>query len=166
MTTLPDPPGPADKLERAGQWLARLSLGSGAVVLVAMLALTCADVVGRYILNTPINGKTELTRFLMAGLIAFALPVVTLRGDHITVDIFDSFFNRPLGRVRDIGVDIVCAIALLGLAWWVGFRARRLMDYGYVSDFPVERIYRDVRVCQIYEGTSDVQKILIQRALG
>jgi alkylation response protein AidB-like acyl-CoA dehydrogenase len=37
--------------------------------------------------------------------------------------------------------------------------------YGYVSDFPVERIYRDVRVCQIYEGTSDIQKILIARAL-
>jgi butyryl-CoA dehydrogenase len=40
-----------------------------------------------------------------------------------------------------------------------------LGGYGYVSDFPVERIYRDVRVCQIYEGTSDVQKIIIQRAL-
>ena len=40
-----------------------------------------------------------------------------------------------------------------------------LGGYGYVRDFPVERIYRDVRVCQIYEGTSDVQKILIQRAL-
>ena len=38
--------------------------------------------------------------------------------------------------------------------------------YGYVSDFPVERIYRDVRVCQIYEGTSEVQKILIARALA
>ncbi len=38
--------------------------------------------------------------------------------------------------------------------------------YGYVNDFPVERIYRDVRVCQIYEGTSDVQKILIARALA
>jgi alkylation response protein AidB-like acyl-CoA dehydrogenase len=37
--------------------------------------------------------------------------------------------------------------------------------YGYVSDFPVERIYRDVRVCQIYEGTSDIQRILIARAL-
>ena len=37
--------------------------------------------------------------------------------------------------------------------------------YGYVSDFPVERIYRDARVCQIYEGTSDIQKILIARAL-
>jgi alkylation response protein AidB-like acyl-CoA dehydrogenase len=38
--------------------------------------------------------------------------------------------------------------------------------YGYVSDFPVERIWRDVRVTQIYEGTSDVQKILIGRALA
>ncbi len=37
--------------------------------------------------------------------------------------------------------------------------------YGYVNDFPVERIYRDVRVCQIYEGTSDVQRILIGRGL-
>ena len=41
-----------------------------------------------------------------------------------------------------------------------------LGGYGYVSDFPLERIYRDVRVCQIYEGTSDVQKIIIQRALA
>ncbi len=40
-----------------------------------------------------------------------------------------------------------------------------LGGYGYVNDFPLERIYRDVRVCQIYEGTSDVQKIIIQRAL-
>jgi hypothetical protein len=37
--------------------------------------------------------------------------------------------------------------------------------YGYVGDFPVERIYRDVRVCQIYEGTSEVQRLVIGRAL-
>jgi butyryl-CoA dehydrogenase len=37
--------------------------------------------------------------------------------------------------------------------------------YGYVTDFPVERIYRDVRVCQIYEGTSDIQRMVIGRAL-
>jgi alkylation response protein AidB-like acyl-CoA dehydrogenase len=37
--------------------------------------------------------------------------------------------------------------------------------YGYIADFPVERIYRDVRVCQIYEGTSDVQRIVIARGL-
>ena len=49
----------------------------------------------------------------------------------------------------------VCSVAI-----------QTLGGYGVVSDFPVERIYRDVRVCQIYEGTSDVQKIIIQRALG
>ncbi len=48
----------------------------------------------------------------------------------------------------------VCSVAI-----------QTLGGYGYVSDFPVERIYRDVRVCQIYEGTSDVQKIIIQRGL-
>jgi len=40
-----------------------------------------------------------------------------------------------------------------------------LGGYGYLADFPVERIYRDVRVCQIYEGTSDVQKLILQRML-
>jgi butyryl-CoA dehydrogenase len=37
--------------------------------------------------------------------------------------------------------------------------------YGYVADFPVERIWRDVRVCQIYEGTSDIQRLVIARSL-
>jgi alkylation response protein AidB-like acyl-CoA dehydrogenase len=41
-----------------------------------------------------------------------------------------------------------------------------LGGYGYVSDFPVERIFRDVRVSQIYEGTSDVQRIVISRAIA
>jgi alkylation response protein AidB-like acyl-CoA dehydrogenase len=49
----------------------------------------------------------------------------------------------------------VCSVAI-----------QTLGGYGYVNDFPLERIYRDVRVCQIYEGTSDVQKMLIQRALA
>ena len=38
--------------------------------------------------------------------------------------------------------------------------------YGYLADFPVERIYRDVRVCQIYEGTSDIQRLIIARELA
>ena len=41
-----------------------------------------------------------------------------------------------------------------------------LGGYGYLADYPVERIYRDVRVCQIYEGTSDIQRLVIARALA
>jgi butyryl-CoA dehydrogenase len=40
-----------------------------------------------------------------------------------------------------------------------------LGGYGYLADYPVERIYRDVRICQIYEGTSDIQKVILQRML-
>ena len=49
----------------------------------------------------------------------------------------------------------VCSVAI-----------QTLGGYGVVSDFPVERIYRDVRVCQIYEGTSEVQRLVIARALA
>jgi hypothetical protein len=38
--------------------------------------------------------------------------------------------------------------------------------YGYVADYLCEKIWRDVRVCQIYEGTSDVQRLLIGRGLS
>lgn len=37
--------------------------------------------------------------------------------------------------------------------------------YGYLNDFPVEKIYRDVRVCQIYEGSSEIQRMVISREL-
>ncbi len=40
-----------------------------------------------------------------------------------------------------------------------------LGGYGYLNDFPLERIYRDVRICQIYEGTSDIQRMVIARNL-
>ena len=50
--------------------------------------------------------------------------------------------------------EAICTVAI-----------QTLGGYGYLSDYPVERIYRDVRICQIYEGTSDIQKLILQRML-
>jgi alkylation response protein AidB-like acyl-CoA dehydrogenase len=50
--------------------------------------------------------------------------------------------------------ELVCSAAV-----------QTLGGYGYLADYPVEKIYRDVRVCQIYEGTSDIQRLIIARAL-
>ena len=122
-------------LEQAGDALARLALAGAALVLFGLVCLTAADVFGRYVLIQPINGKTELTRMLMAGLIALVLPVVTARKEHITVDLFDFLFGGRVQAVRDLIFDSLAAGSLLVLAWWVGFRAMRLMEYGYASDF-------------------------------
>ena len=120
---------------RAGRWLARVLLGIAAVILFAMLLLTCADVIGRYLLNAPINGKTELTRFMMAGLIACALPVIGVTGGHISVDLLDRFFSPRAAAWRDLATDGLAAIALGVLGYWLIFRADRLLSRGYVSDF-------------------------------
>jgi TRAP-type transport system small permease protein len=122
-------------LKRAGDALARIAQGGAAVVLFGLVVLTCADVFGRYVLSQPVNGKTELTRMLMAVMIALVLPVVTARKEHITVDLFDFVFRGRVLAVRDLILDSLAAGSLLVLAWWVWFRAMRLMSYGYVSDF-------------------------------
>ncbi len=74
-------------------------------------------------------------------------------------------------RLRDAGVPCLKEAAMAKL--FASEAAERICSdaiqvhggYGYLADFPVERIYRDVRVAQIYEGTSDIQRLLIGRAL-
>jgi alkylation response protein AidB-like acyl-CoA dehydrogenase len=75
-------------------------------------------------------------------------------------------------RLRDSGVPCLTEACMAKL--FASEMAERVCSdaiqihggYGYVSDFPVERIYRDVRVCQIYEGTSDIQRLVIARGLA
>lgn len=74
-------------------------------------------------------------------------------------------------RLRDQGVECLKEAAMAKLyasevAEEICSAAiQTLGGYGYLSEYPVEKIYRDVRVCQIYEGTSDIQKLIIRRQL-
>ena len=74
-------------------------------------------------------------------------------------------------RLKDAGIPALEAAATAKLFASEAAEAictaaiQTLGGYGYLADYPLERIYRDVRVCQIYEGTSDVQKIILQRML-
>jgi alkylation response protein AidB-like acyl-CoA dehydrogenase len=62
--------------------------------------------------------------------------------------------------MRDGGVPCLKEACMAKL-----YAIQTLGGYGYLNDYPVEKIYRDVRVCQIYEGTSDIQKLVISRQL-
>ena len=74
-------------------------------------------------------------------------------------------------RLKDAGLPALEAAAMAKL--FASEAAERICSaaiqtlggYGYLADYPVERIYRDVRLCQIYEGTSDIQKLILQRML-
>ena len=61
-----------------------------ALVLFAMMMLTCVDVIGRYFFSRPIFGGFELTEMMLAAMIFLGLPLVTLRNEHVTVDVLDS----------------------------------------------------------------------------
>lgn len=106
-----------------------------AALLFALMLLTCADVGGRYFFNAPVNGATELTRLLMVGVIFAALPVVTRREDHVSVDLLDRWVPRGLIGLRQIAINALCALALAVICWRVWLLAGRHLRYGDRTEF-------------------------------
>lgn len=93
-----------------------------AIVLLALVALTVADVIGRYFFNSPVTGTVELVRILMAGIIFLSVPLMFLRNDHIIVDLIPF--------VRQGWLAWLISIVLLAITAYVAFRvADRTWDY-------------------------------------
>ncbi len=112
---------PQDRTSRAGAG-AREGLSTfAALVLAAVMMVSVVDVVGRYVLNRPLPGSSEITEILMAILIYAGLPLVSLRRAHIAVDLLDSLTPPTIARVRDIVVNLVSVLVLAIVAWrlWV-----------------------------------------------
>jgi len=101
-----------------------------AAVLFFMMALTCVDVVGRYLLNTPVAGGFELTEVSLAALIFLALPLVTLRNDHVVVDLFDRVTPDWLLRIQHVVASLVSAACAGYLAWRLWLRAVQMAAAG------------------------------------
>lgn len=97
--------------------LLRLACGllSGAA-LFAIMVLTFFDVAGRKFLDHSIPGSLELTELLMVVVIFAALPLVSLRGEHVVFDSLDASLPPPVVRIQKAVIDLLIAAALLGLA--------------------------------------------------
>lgn len=113
----------------------RIPLYIGALTALAMVFLTVADVIGRYFLNAPIAGATELTRLGMGVVIFTALPIISARGDHISVDLMDSFYSSKVARYRDAIIDILFGIGLMYLVPKFNILAQRVMTYGEYTEY-------------------------------
>jgi TRAP-type C4-dicarboxylate transport system permease small subunit len=95
-----------------------------------MMALTCVDVVGRYFFNRPVPGGLEMIEILVAATVFSALPLVTLREEHVTVDLLDAIVPDWLLRVQHVAAYLAAAIVSGALAWQLLVRANRMLGYG------------------------------------
>ena len=92
-----------------------------ALDLAAMMTLTFLDVTGRKFFASPIYGAYEITEFMMGVLIFSALPLVTARENHVTIDVFDHFIAPALGRWQRVVVNLLSSVVLAFLGWrlWI-----------------------------------------------
>ncbi len=114
----------------------RLPVLLASLALFVLMVMTFADVVLRSTLNSPIEAATELTRILMAVIVFAVLPVVSVRGDHIAVDLSDPLFDRlRLARIRDGVIQIASGVMLYWPVLRVWVLAERARDYGDVTEY-------------------------------
>ena len=124
-----------NRLVRFARWVARGPTLLAVTALFVMMVMTFFDVVLRSTVNTPIEAATELTRILMAIVVFSALPVVSGRAGHISVDVLDWVFTRAVARWRDAVVNLLSGAML----WWPAERvtvlAERARSYGDVTEY-------------------------------
>ncbi len=117
------------------RWLAFLLEGMAALVLFLLMALTCVDVVGRYLFNSPLHGGTELTEIGLAVMVFAAMPVITWRGGHIVVDLLDRFLGSKVVKVLSLLAALVMSSSLYFLAMRIFELGERSIRRGVVTEF-------------------------------
>lgn len=98
--------------------------------LFAIMALTFFDVASRKLLSNSIPGSLELTELLMVVVIFGALPLVSLRGEHVEFDSLDNYLPRTLQRVQRAVVHFGCGLALLALGWLMWRTGGQFLETG------------------------------------
>src|SRR5215467_3054674 len=100
-------------------WLDRVLGTAAAVLLFCLMALTTAEVVGRYVFNRPIRGAFEITELLLLTLIFAGLPLASRADEHVTLDFIDMVLSSRSQLLLRRSVDLFCGLLFLGLAYRV-----------------------------------------------
>ena len=115
--------------------LDRLLLGIAAFVMFMMTALTFTDVLGRYLLRSPLPGAFEMIQFLMPFLIFTVLPVITKEGGHITVTVLDGLVPPRVQWAQTLVVQASSAAAIALVSWCLWAQGQSLTEEHYVSGY-------------------------------
>lgn len=104
------------------------------VVMLAMMLLTAADVVARYVFNSPIKGAFELTEIGLALLVFLAMPLTTVSNEHVTVDLLKLPSRGALSKALLILSVVIVAGTFAMMAWEVWEHAVKLEKRGTVTN--------------------------------
>ena len=105
----------------------------GAIALFGMMSLTTADVIGRYIFNSPILGAFEITEFLVLILIFSFLGYAQSQKAHVSVDLLIEQFPKKSQVVIDLFNHAVCLLLMILITWMGAINALDLMHAGESS---------------------------------
>lgn len=130
---------------RAIAWKIRWAVESlMAFFLLSMVALTFFDVIGRRLFNKPIYGSNDITEHLMALVVFAGLPLVTLAGAHLTVDLFDKFLTSPVMAWWRALTTVLIAVVLATIAWLFvkhGINASKISEMSQALRIPRGPLY-------------------------
>ena len=119
-------------------WLSRLAAAPdalAALMLLALVLVTVVDVVGRYLFRAPIGGADELTVYFLAIGIYAVLPRITLREEHVAVDLIDMVYPKRWIAVRQILMNLLAAAFMAVATWRLWILAMRLKEDAEVTMF-------------------------------
>ena len=117
------------------RWLAFALELLSALTLFGLMALTCVDVSGRYLINNPVMGATEMTQIGLAIMVFSAMPVLTWRGGHIVVDLLDHMLGERIVRLLTLFSALVISSSLYFVAVRIFELAQRSMKRGVVTEY-------------------------------
>lgn len=117
------------KLGAVDGWLSWLS----SLVLFLMMVLTSVDVFMRYVMARPVPGAFEVGEILMALLIFAALPLVSLRDEHVTVEFAGKVIPPAVLPYVDLLVHLFIGLLIAAAGWLLWERAPRIRQYGDVT---------------------------------
>lgn len=115
---------------RIGEFLTAAISALVTIILLALMFLTCVDVVGRYFFGRPITGALEMTELLLALLIFAGLPQVTVRDEHVTIDMLDAVTSPWFQAVQRFASGALMALAFGFLSYRMWLRAASLQAAG------------------------------------
>lgn len=119
------------KIERA---ISNLLLTIAGASLVFVMFLGFYDVFARYFFNASVVVREELFRICLIIAFATSFPVITLRREHLDVDLLEGFFRGRLKQLQLLVIDVLVCLSCGVLAWWMFERATKMQKRGMLFE--------------------------------